>query len=291
MLAAIDMQNGHMQWTKPMNGPPELILGDVGNHTFFLCSSDFSIATQQTLQLMLLDVQTGATRWQSNTTVKGATAQHTLACGGGQDQVYAENSQGNSTLVTAYQLQTGKELWQRQWPGTITAIDANGLYVTTWYSDQPFTSPRTLTAINASDGTPRWHISGEYSALLFGDQLPTVANVLLMRTQDSLIGMDARSGQIVWQRHISLSMSNIYPALHGDGDVIYYEDFETLYALHAATGAIIWQKPVPLGPAVPQLIYTTQQLYLLLPNRAVIAFNLANGDIRWQTSNIASLAG
>lgn len=293
LLEAVDWQQGRVQWTMPINGLPQLISA-AGNNNLVMCMAATGSQTGQALQLRGVDAPTGKLLWQISPILQNPGPNDSLFCDVGQGHLYLEKYQGGTNSLTAYQALDGTPLWQRKVSGFVATMDATSLYFTDWFIDQPFTTPRTLTAINASDGSDgsqRWQLLGQFTALFYADLLPTSSNIIVMRTPQGIAGIDSRSGVIAWQMHSPTDLLQSYQAVHGAGDTLFYANADTLFALNQTTGSVFWQRQIPISPNGVQLVYANQQLYLLIANRSLQALDPATGHTLWQTTNINALIG
>jgi outer membrane protein assembly factor BamB len=289
MFQGINLQDGAVQWSTTVNGMLESI-GNIVNDTLMVCLSSPPTQPQQSLQMIMLDMRTGKIGWQTPPLSYAPAKNSAINCDDGPSTEYLEQLQGNTSRITAYQRADGKQQWQRSAPGDVTHMDATSLYLTTYFVYQPSTLPQTLTALNATDGSQRWQIPGQFTNLYFSNAAPANPTVLLMQTPTGIAGIAPQTGTVLWQVQSQRFGIPASQAAYGVGDVVYYLNSNTLSALHTTTGTSLWHMNLPPTSNGFQLAYHDQHVYLADQN-GLMAIDPTNGHPSWRVTDIVALVG
>jgi outer membrane protein assembly factor BamB len=174
-----------------------------------------------------LDAATGRTLWETGYpamfTMNSGAARH--GAGPKSTPVFANGrlySIGMTGIVTAFDAATGKQLWQK--PGSeivptftthaFSPLVDRGLVIFHVGGD----NQGALTAFDANTGDMRWRWDGDGP----GYGSPIVAELggsrqIIAITQTKLVGLDAGTGALLWERpFVSSNVTNaITPILHG----------------------------------------------------------------------------
>lgn len=166
----------------------------------------------------------------------------------------------------------------------------------------------TLTALNASDGSKRWHASAGTA----NDPITSLAvagDVIYLATEDGTVSaLNAASGALRWcakTRQVARTTSaNIAPLLAVAQGVVYVTEhgqINTVTALDASTGSQRWQVTVSnadfylfisLNVDAGLVGVATQELKTVngtvTPGSTLTALNASDGSTRW---NIQSTSG
>jgi outer membrane protein assembly factor BamB len=150
---------------------------------------------------------------------------------------------GISGIFSAHDLATGKLLWRKNAPpappefGTATSPVVDGANVIVFLGG---TGGGALTAMDAATGTVKWQWTGDgpsYASPL----LATIAGTrqVVTQSQNKLVGVDAASGQLLWQVAIKTpyEQNSVTPMVMGD--LVLYAGLEnpTIALRIARTGA------------------------------------------------------
>jgi outer membrane protein assembly factor BamB len=182
--------------------------------------------------LSALDADSGKTLWQTGYaapfTMQSAAARH--GPGPKSTPVLADGKLfaiGMTGIVTAFDAASGKQLWQKPAPGIVP------LYTTHAFSplvDRGLVifhvgghDKGALTAFDVNTGDVRWSWNGDgpgYGSPIVADLEGTRQIVTL--TQQKLIGVDASTGALLWERPYATpsTTNSITPILYGQTLII-----------------------------------------------------------------------
>ena len=228
-----------------------------------------------------LDADTGKVIWQTGHdapfTMHSATTQH--GPGPKSTPAFANGrlfSIGMTGIVTAYDANTGKQVWQK--PGT-TPVP---LYTTHAFSpvvDRGLAifhvggdNAGALTAYDVNTGEEKWSWKGDGP----GYGSPVVVDIegtrqVITITQGKLVGVDASNGMLLWERPfvITNKTNSVTPVVHGR-TIIVSGNGEPTRALAIAKRANQW---------VTDMVWENADIPLRMSDAVVVGdvlFGLAN---------------
>ncbi len=143
-----------------------------------------------------------------------------------------------------------------------------------------------LMAFDKKSGNKKWNVS--LGGILVGT--PVVENdKIYTASSDALVGIDARSGKILWKNPLPTSYSQGTPLIHGDKIIFGVWDTH-LYCLNKNTGALIWKwnndnnKQILFSPGNVEVAASKNRLYFVTPQRFLTILDIENGETLLRTS-------
>ncbi len=206
--------------------------------------------------LSALDAQTGKSLWsfQPGTNLTYAWGEV------GSNTLYTEgfDSQNNGVLY-AVNISNGTERWHLQGSGGVSsyfswlAVTDDSLYVDSPVSSQPASATQAhptavLSALNASDGTERWHIQTNQAdeswlsaTVLNGIVYASATDVITQNPNSSgiLYALQASDGKELWRKQPVQEKSFFSPLTVSQGTV-YISDNNGMYAFNGGSGQQLW---------------------------------------------------
>lgn len=224
----INARDGSRLWRQPLQGS-SLALMSVANGRLYVATRG---ASEFSLMVETFDASTGTPGWiaQTNGTEMSITTAgsdvylhttgsdpsgavlaldantgHTVFDLGAQDACFDEpylsggvlydacNHPGSSAnLVSAYNAQAGKAIWQRTLPGSYASVDTLGSSVLFVHTSSPSGESFTTIALDASTGSVLWSQPGTC--------LSAIGGIAYLSNQGTLIARNATTGTEIWQR-------------------------------------------------------------------------------------------
>lgn len=198
------------------------------------------------------------------------------------DQGYNSPAIENGVLYTykgAFNASTGSELWLNREDGMYFAIVANGYYYTC-IKNQNANDGATysLIALNASSGTEIWAAQGYYLV-----NPPAVsAGVIYFGSGQSVVALDAKTGQKVWDTNITSSIELSTPI--ADNHVYASAINGVLYCFNALTGTMLWNFTIANKGSYSTPASAYGFVYIGTADGYVYAINGSSGQLVWRFS-------
>ncbi|HKT40070.1 MAG TPA: toll/interleukin-1 receptor domain-containing protein [Ktedonobacterales bacterium] len=162
---------------------------------------------------------------------------------------------------------------------------------------------RTLTALNASDGTLRWEkpyeqLNSDAPTTVVGDiayftthfSVPTQADPLKSTEDFYLVALNVTDGSERWRQYIASTTELLGPyyisAVSVAGKVACVRHDQTLFAFDATTGKALWSQSAGKPPSgrdtlLPAPTIAGSSVYAVLGDANLHAFSLVNGAPLW----------
>lgn len=247
--------------------------------SYFAFTADVMFATAG-LNLRCIDLETGTERWRA--TNPGQERWHALEGGDvfGTSPVVEDGTvyaNASDRGLFAFDASSGTEQWRFE--GNLSsntpAIADGRIYVGG--------KEGTLYCV-AADGTLEWE------AAIGDDQIsnPAVVEGSVYATDDSLIALDAESGDEEW-RFERDEETFTAPAVV-DGAVFVHSSTGIVYAVDARSGDLLWEYDVGKSlPSPSQPTATNETVYVYGGDGKLHAIAFDSGTRRWRSDNIGSI--
>jgi outer membrane protein assembly factor BamB len=184
----------------------------------------------------------------------------------------------------------GKPIWQRTITSGSVLPEPQVVYVGILDS----TGHKTIAALHANNGIIIWHtpITGvpSFFQLAQGNVYAIVGHKTDTGLIDplysgSLLAMDAKNGNILWQYHPAGGIASVYinRGIAYTTTILYQGNtsYRSLYALNATDGDILWQHRGSLS-VYPFVESYKGTIISIDGNSSLSALNIANGSILWK---------
>jgi outer membrane protein assembly factor BamB len=175
--------------------------------------------------LYALDAATGALRWKAHTDAPDVT----LVVDRGVVVVGGEDASDDGT--TAFDLVTGKKLWERSAAAATAGVSAAGTLLLTG-ADQN-SSPQSTIAVDITTGKTRWRTDRTWSVLAAD---PSGKFFLVDDPAGALLEVDAGTGKVVWTH------DGLPGPVAADTERAYVAGSTAVVALDLATGHTTWER-------------------------------------------------
>jgi outer membrane protein assembly factor BamB len=272
VVLAMNAKTGEIVWQK-----------DVLSNIFSVSLSEDSsilyvtiaITTKPTPTLYAMNPKNGEILWDNMTQDQPAMGGMEGAPAIADGKIYAGYLQyeGHSGLA-AYDGKTGKLLWHQQVtkfsPYSPITYAEGRLYV--GFED------RNLYCFNAADGAVAWSVKMTelpYAAPLVLD------NKVYVGVGSSIYALDARTGQIMWQKTVEAQIGHSSVSAHGK--VLYVGSRESkVFALTASEGNVIWMQDLKKGSIESSVIVDPKEklLYTATQENWIVALSLQDGSVK-----------
>jgi outer membrane protein assembly factor BamB len=137
-----------------------------------------------------------------------------------------------------------------------------------------------MYALDAGDGSVKWVYESDDG---FTKQVYAASDVVsYIAYQDFIVGVDARSGELLWRR----DTGNWVPTLMGSDETIYYGSANTtVHAIQAGSGETLWTYNIPEGSfnyLIGAPVLVAGELVFLTQLGEIVSLDAATGELRWQ---------
>ena len=161
--------------------------------------------------------------------------------------VYSDNDSSWHSGVYAFDISTGKQLWNYTTPGQFAygsfAVDSQNIYISSNFVNTTgqinsenapgYVYQGGVLALNTSNGAKNWNylISSTVES-------PIVANgtVCAVAGNGNIYALDASSGKVTWHRSVGLSTGSV-SLVNGD---LYVGSSDGVYCFDAVNGETVW---------------------------------------------------
>ncbi len=303
-LLALNASDGTLRWC---DAEGQALLSSIGHGQLYLAVDQDAVylggSNNDLNALVALNVSDGKQLWQE----QAADDLLTLVAADGQVYVSSEevSSAGAvSDTLTALNATTGKAVWHFQTGNGIFTQPAvaNGV---AYVAEGNPNFPSFLYALNASNGSQRWHVQGQASGE-FG--APRVLNgVVYVAGSQGVYAFDASTGAQRWKVSPQ-ALTTMGPVVDAGG--CYFASVNgntgqtTIYALNLSNGSQRWQSQptiaalasgVPLAPASSSTGLTVfaaaNGLVYVTTYTSIGALNASDGKQAWSAAGAALAVG
>ncbi len=236
-------------------------------------------------KLSAFDIATGDKKWRVKTIPKGAEEEGGVGGGIAYDSGKLYVTNGYRTLG-CFDAKTGAELWRTtlQTPSqSAPTVVNNSVYV--------ITIDNRLLVFSAIDGTGAWSYTGvPQTTGLLNSVSPAAdpSEIILPQSSGEILGLNAATGQVLWQDNISAVNSNgllapidnISQPVINSGAVYATSYSGHMVAFSEATGQRLWQNDIG-SAAMPWI--ADNNMFVITTGQKLVALSLENGGVRWVT--------
>lgn len=268
-MSAYDLATGALRWTSYPGGN-QLVVGD---------TAVYSISQVEQLgstgNITAHDAMTGAVLWNIKLTTISGTEPPVLS-GSTLVAVYSgERHHARVTFVRAINVNTGKQIWRKQFAGDLENPPSVG-------NGSVFLSlDGALTALKLTNGQTRWTVPGQSTprTMVFsGDTvyaLPFGGRVYALNSATGAVRWRATVADLVTPGDLALADGTLYVT----GFVDPTTTSPDVIAYNAATGAVRWSGQYGVGSSAPVVAGDVLYFYTggLTPGLQMV--NPANGHL------------
>lgn len=142
-----------------------------------------------------------------------------------------------------------------------------------------------IHAIEDADSNPpstAWIAEDQVSGRIFASALQVDDRIFVGTGNNSFVALDANTGNLIWE--VTTGNAIWSRPIFVDGTVFFSSLDKNVYALSADNGELIWSRTLP-GASAGSPLYNeeTNLLYLGSFSGDLIALDIANGEIVWET--------
>ena len=192
---------------------------------------------------------------------------------------------GNSGVITAYNKDTGRKLWQQQMGGDVN--NNPQIYNASIIFQQ--VGSKTIS-LNIENGEVIWTHNGSQPDVSYLEVAPVVIKgrtLYTLYSKGELFALDAETGTEYWGRVISnligfeadaYSTYFIAPPLINNDKIYVISSNRGLYNINRTTGKTIWKRPISGTLAMDKM---GDILFVLSGENKVHAIDIENGNEYW----------
>jgi outer membrane protein assembly factor BamB len=225
-VGSYDVRTGRRLWTLPYADPMDTAtpLLALSGRTLLVASWGCQSASDPDGFLTAVNALTGKVRWKAQTD----TPDETLIVDRGVVVVGGEDA--GAIATTAFDLATGRKLWQRADAAPAERVSAAGTLLLTTHATTH--RPNGAVAVDIATGKPKWRTGEQWSVLA---ATPDDSAFLVGNAAGALLKIDAKTGTTAWTR----------PGLAGpvavDGKYVYVSQPNgQVHSLILANGRVHW---------------------------------------------------
>ena len=264
-----------LQWLQQMPGENFMVSPILaGGKVFAGCMDDGDAGRGG---IYAYDAAGGEELWHFTT---GYSVKNSIACGEGL--VFAQDARGN---VYALRMADGTLAWKADSPTDGLPAVAGGVT----YADGVLYAGqrRSLAAYEAASGKALWHNTAWDEGESTVNTLSVGDGVLITSANwRALYGMDAATGELLWQHRDDDTRFQSAPAVFHDGKA-YAKGYRQLLEIEPRSGEILRSKELPADLQSATAPVVVGGLVLVgTADHGLMAVDLATFDVRWQCEEI-----
>jgi len=268
-IFALDVETGDPQWTYGSDDGPSALSYTVAENGIYAINRDDEANTPDPITALGYD---GTDRWQTSGGFAGAN--------GEQAYIYTGDRAVDPGFA-AFDAVTGKELWRKEYDGSLRFDSTVGPPFETGY-----VIGEAITVFDTDDGAVRWTYGtggGEFwpatvsNGVVYAEALGTQEN-----GDETIVAV--ADGDVLWSK--DLPDATVQGAAAGTVLVqdFAFEDRQPVYAFDATTGTEQWSlediQPLSLGVKIHG-----ETMFVAEENR-ITAYRIADGTKQWQTDTV-----